>query len=38
MQNICQQIEDFHSELFKMNLTDKMAYIMSKQYVHNSYI
>lgn len=36
MQNICQQIEQIHSELSKMNLTDKMGYIISKQVEINS--
>lgn len=36
MQDICQQIENIHSELSKMNLTDKMGYIISKQAEINS--
>lgn len=36
MQNICQQIENIHSELSKMNLADKMGYIISKQAEINS--
>lgn len=38
MQNICQQIENIHSELSKMNLADKMAYIISKQGELNSWV
>lgn len=34
--NICQQIDDFHSEWSKMKLTDKMGYIISKQAELNS--
>ena len=37
MQDTCQQIEETYSEWSKMNLTDKMAYIMSKQHELNSW-
>ncbi len=37
MQNICKQIESIHSELSKMNLADKMGYIIGKQAEINSY-
>ena len=37
MQNICEQIEQIHSELSKMNLADKMGYIIGKQAEINSY-
>ena len=36
MQNICEQIDQIHSELSKMKLTDKMVYIISKQAEINS--
>ena len=36
MQTICQQIEKIHSEWSKMNLTDKMAYIIRFQSELNS--
>lgn len=31
MQNICEQIENIHSEWSKMSLTDKIGYILGKQ-------
>ena len=37
MQSICEQIEQIHSELSKMNLSDKMGYIIGKQAEINSY-
>ena len=37
MQNICEQIEQIHSELSNMNLADKMGYIIGKQAEINSY-
>ena len=37
MQSICEQIEQIHSELSKMNLADKMGYIIGKQAEINSY-
>lgn len=37
MQNICKQVEQIHSELSKMNLADKMGYIISKQAEINFY-
>lgn len=37
MQDIFQQIENIHSELSKMNLADKMGYIIGKQAEIDSY-
>lgn len=37
MQNICEQVDQIHSELSKMNLADKMVYIIGKQAEINSY-
>jgi signal transduction histidine kinase len=37
MQDICKQIENIHSELSKMNLADKIGYIIGKQAEINSY-
>lgn len=37
MEDICQQIERIHSELSKMNLADKMGYIIGKQTEINLY-
>ena len=37
MQSICKQVEQIHSELSKMNLADKMGYIIGKQAEINSY-
>ena len=37
MQNICEQIDQIYSELSKMDLTEKMGYIVSKQAEINSY-
>ena len=37
MQNICEQIEKIHSEWSKMNLADKMGYIIGKQTKINLY-
>ena len=37
MQDICQQIEEIHSELSKMELADKMVYIIGKQAEINCY-
>ena len=36
MQDICKQIERIHSEWSKMNLTDKMGYIIRVQSELNS--
>lgn len=37
MQSICEQIEQIHSELSKLNFADKMGYIIGKQAEINSY-
>ena len=36
MNDLCKQIEQIHSEWSKMNLTDKMVYIIAKQTEINS--